>query len=93
MPINAHPDYLSAEGEYLKSTTNEEKLLSLKKMISKAPSHKGAENLRKMLTLRRKKLEKEISKNKKKRYKLKGIKKGDTQVVLIGKTKDRKSVG
>lgn len=91
MPINAHPDYLAAEKEYLGARTKKEKLNSLKKMISKAPSHKGAENLRKLLNKRRKKLEKEISKPKKFKKISKKIKKADMRVTIIGKTNTGKS--
>ncbi len=89
MPINAHPDYLAAEKEYSEASTKEDKILTLKKMISLAPAHKSAEKLRKMLTLRKKKLEKEFSK--KTKFKKEGIKKGEMQAVLIGKTNSGKS--
>lgn len=65
MPINAHPEYIAAEGEYLRAKSVEEKIEKLKKMISYAPSHKGGENLRAQLKTRLKKLleEKEKVKN------------------------------
>lgn len=85
MPINAHPDFLAAEKEYNEAQTLEEKLLKLKKMISLSPGHKGAENLRQQLTTRRKKLESQIIKAKKKgKSSNKGIKKEDMQAVIIG---------
>ncbi len=60
MPINAHPEYLQAEKEYHQAQTPKEQIEKLKKMISHAPSHKGAENLRAQLKTRLKKfLEKE----------------------------------
>ena len=46
MPINAHPDYLNAEQEYHAAETKEQKIKALKKMVSTAPKHKGAETLR-----------------------------------------------
>ncbi len=92
MPINAHPDFLAAEGEYNGAETKEQKIRALKKMISLCPSHKGAENLRAQLKKRLAKLkytkEKEIKKT---RGGKEGIKKEDMQVVIIGKTNSGKS--
>ena len=56
MPINAHPEYLAAEKEYLAAYALEDKIEKLKKMISVSPSHKGAENLRAQLRNRLKRL-------------------------------------
>ena len=93
MPINVNdPEYVKAERAYYESESKEEKLTALRKMISHAPKHKGGENLRQKLTQRRKKLEEEIEKTKKKGKGTKqGIKKGDMQVVLVGKTNSGKS--
>ena len=92
MPINAHPDFLAAEKIYLSAETKEQKIEALKKMISHAPGHKGAENLRAQLKRRLAKLkyshEKEIKRAKTGKP---GIKKEDMQAVLIGKTKTGKS--
>ncbi len=84
MPINAHPEYIAAEGEYLRAQTLEEKIEKLKKMISVAPSHKGAENLRAQLKTRLKKLTSQLEKSKKKGASKKGIKKEDMQAVFLG---------
>ena len=87
MPINAHPDFLAAEKIYLSAETKEQKITALKKMISHAPSHKGAENLRAQLKRRLAKLkyshEKEIKKSKSGKP---GIKKEDMQAIIIGET-------
>jgi ribosome-interacting GTPase 1 len=92
MPINAHPEFTAAEGEYLKSRTPEEKIEKLKKMISYAPAHKGGENLRAQLKSRMKKLLEEQQKSRKSRKSSKtGIKKEDMQAVIIGKTNSGKS--
>ncbi len=93
MPINVNdPEYTKAEKEYFKAENSQEKLMSLKKMISHAPKHKGGENLRQQLTQRRKRLEQEIEKKKRKRKSSReGIKKGEMQAVLIGKTNSGKS--
>ncbi len=92
MPINAHPDFIIAEGEYLNAKTPEEQIEKLKKMISTAPAHKGGENLRAQLRLRLKKLQEKLIKNKKtgKGSKI-GIKKSDMQAVIVGKTNSGKS--
>ncbi len=92
MPINAHPEYLAAEKEYLSAYKLEDKLKALEKMISLAPKHKGSENLLKQLKTRYKKLKGQISKNKKSRKgKKPGIKKEDMQTVIIGRTNTGKS--
>jgi ribosome-interacting GTPase 1 len=92
MPINAHPEFTAAEGEYLHAKTTEEKIEKLKKMISYAPAHKGGENLRKQLKTRLKKLieQKEKSRKSGKSTKI-GIKKEEMQTVIIGKTNSGKS--
>lgn len=92
MPINAHPEFTAAEGEYLNAKTLEEKIEKLKKMISYAPSHKGGENLRAQLKARLKKLleQKEKSKKSGKSSKI-GIKKEDMQAVILGRTNSGKS--
>lgn len=92
MPINAHPEYLQAEKEYLEAETLEQKIEKLKKMISHAPSHKGAENLRAQLKSRLKRFQEQLIKAKKsKKSTIIGIKKENHQVVFIGKTNSGKS--
>ena len=87
MPINAHPEFLAAEKVYIAAETREQKIAALKKMISHAPGHKGAENLRAQLKRRLARLkyanEKEI---KSKKGGKAGLKKEDMQAVLVGKT-------
>lgn len=92
MPINAHPEYTAAEGEYLNAKSLEEKIEKLKKMISYAPAHKGGENLRAQLKTRLKKLLEQKEKSKKTgKFSKSGIKKEDMQAVIIGKTNSGKS--
>lgn len=92
MPINAHPDYIAAEGEYLQANTLEEKIEKLKKMIALAPSHKGSENLRAQLKTRLKKFQEQLQKQKKSGKSSKvGIRKEDMQTVIVGKTNSGKS--
>lgn len=92
MPVNAHPDYLAAEKEYLIAKDLEEKITALKKMISLMPGHKGAENLRANLRFRLKKLEEKFEKGKRKTKTSKpSIKKEEMQAVIVGFTNSGKS--
>jgi len=92
MPINAHPEYTAAEGEYLHAKSLEEKIEKLKKMISYAPAHKGGENLRAQLKTRLKKLLEQKDKSKKSGKSSRvGIKKEDMQAIIIGKANSGKS--
>lgn len=92
MPINAHPDFIIAEGKYHLAQNPEEQIIALKEMISKAPAHKGSENLRAQLKTRLKKLQEKIIKSKKSGKSSKiGIKKSDMQAVIIGKSNSGKS--
>jgi small GTP-binding protein len=91
MPINAHPEYITAEKVYLEAETNEQKITALKEMISKAPSHKGAENLRAQLKKRLVRLKGAKEKENKKKKGKGGIKKEDMQCVIVGKTNAGKS--
>jgi len=90
MPINAHPDYLNAERKFHEAATDEERLTALDEMIRFVPGHKGAENLRKNLRTRYKKLKQESEKKAKKVGK-KGIKKELMQAVIVGLTNSGKS--
>ncbi len=92
MPINAHPDFLAAEKEYLLAVDPEEKIEKLKKMISLCPSHKGAENLRAQLRARLKRLQEQLIRFKKTKKGPQGIKKYDVQAVIIGETNTGKSL-
>lgn len=47
MPTNVTPQFQKAEQEYYEAKTSEQKLRALKHMLSLAPTHKGAEKLRK----------------------------------------------
>lgn len=93
MPINVNdPEYTKAEIAFHEAKTLEEQLLFLNRMISHAPTHKGAENLRQQLTTKRKRLEDQIKKKKKSgKSTKKGIRKEEMQVVIIGKTNSGKS--
>lgn len=93
MPINAHPEYISAEREYDSAEDDEERLKALEKMISVLPGHKGAEKLRAQIRLRYKKLKEKLAQEKKskKSSTKNGIKKEDMQAVIVGKTGTGKS--
>ncbi len=91
MPINAHPEYMAAQKEYLMAQTLEEKIEKLKKMISAAPKHKGGENLRAQLRARLKKFLEQQEKTKKSGKGKQGIKKEDMQAVIVGLTNSGKS--
>lgn len=93
MPINANFEYVNAEERYYSAQTDQEKIAALEEMLRTMPKHKGAENLRKNLTTRYKKLKKELEKARKsKKGKGKqGIKKAELQAVLIGLTNSGKS--
>ena len=92
MPINAHPEYLAAEKEYLAASDLNEKIEKLRKMISLAPAHKGGENLRAQLKTRLKKLLEQQEKNKKSGKSSKSsVRKEDMQAVIVGETGTGKS--
>jgi ribosome-interacting GTPase 1 len=93
MPINVNdPEYTRAEQAFHEASSVEDQLMALNKMISHAPSHKGAENLRQQLTTRRKKLEAQLEKKKKSGKSTKvGIRKEDMQAIIVGNTNVGKS--
>ena len=93
MPINVNdPEYTKAEKDYDIAQTIEEKIEALQKMISHAPSHKGAENLRAQLRTRLKKFREQLIKAKKSgKGGQAGIRKEDLQILLIGFTNSGKS--
>ncbi len=85
-PVNVSPEYAHAEKAHLEATTLEEKIETLKKLISCAPAHKGGENLRVQLKTRLKSLIEKLEKKKltKKSSGKEGIKKEDVQAAIIG---------
>jgi len=94
MPINANYEYMNAEAKFLSAKTDQEKLAALEEMMKTMPSHKSAENLRKNIRTRYKKLKQKLEteeKKKKAASKRLGIKKADMQAVIIGLTNTGKS--
>jgi len=93
MPINASPHFERAQAEYEQAQTTEQKIKLLKKMLTLAPKHKGAENLNAQLKRRLAKLKyTKIKEDKSGKSSFKGIKKEDLQALLIGKTNSGKSM-
>ncbi len=92
MPVNVHPEFAHAEKEYLAAERLEDKIKTLEKLISFAPSHKGAENLRADLKNRLKRLKEKQEKGKTsgKSTAVK-IKKESMQVALLGFANSGKS--
>lgn len=92
MPINAGPEYATAEKKYFAAQTLEEKIIGLEEMIRTAPKHKSSENfvaeLKKRLIKLREKQEKDRTKKGGGRV---GIKKEDMQLVIIGLANSGKS--
>ena len=91
MPINASYEYYAAEKKYLAAQTLEEKISTLRGLISASPTHKGSENLLAELRLRLKKFKEKLEKGKKVGGGKKGIRKDGFQVALIGLTNSGKS--
>lgn len=94
MPINATYEFGLAEKKFYDASTPEEKLKALQEMLSTAPSHKGAENLRdgiKRKMAKYKSLIKKEKQGKKGKNKF-GIKKeGAATICLVGTTNSGKS--
>jgi uncharacterized protein len=94
MPINATYEYYEAEKKYHNAQGDIEKLRTLEEMLSTAPSHKGAENLRAGIKSKISKLKKkqESERKQKKGGQALVIKKeGSARVCLIGLSNSGKS--
>lgn len=92
MPINAGPEFVKAEKEYLNSQKVEDQIYWLEEMIRAAPKHKGSEKFLSELKTRMRKLREKSEKMAKKSGGKKGIRKEGFQFVLIGKTNSGKSL-
>jgi len=85
MPTNVSYEYINAERDYLNAKTSAEKIIALQKLISVAPSHKGAENLRAQLKKRLAILKKDVLAAKKSGGKTETIiREGAAQAAIIG---------
>ena len=94
MPVNPGIAYQKAEQEYVKATTDSQRLIALKKMITLVPKHKGSEKLQKGIKekIRKLKYKKEKEIKQKKSQHVEVIKKeGAATIVLVGTTNSGKS--
>lgn len=95
MPANVSYEYANAKKKFDEAQTNEEKLIALQEMASTAPSHKGAENLRKDISRKiaslKSKMEKQAGSTKKSGYTINVKKEGAGQVLLVGLPNSGKS--
>ncbi len=94
MPTNVTAEYSAAEMEYTRASTTEEKLRALKKMLSTAPTHKGAEKLRQEIKTKISKLKEKQKKEAEQKKGRGGItvpKEGAAQIVLVGTPNSGKS--
>lgn len=96
MVTNTTVHFQKAELEAKYAKTNEEKLAALKKMLSLAPGHKGAENLRADIKRRiarlKELIEKERQQKKRKGFSIAVKKEADAQIILVGTTQSGKSM-
>ncbi len=95
MPANVSYEFAAAKKKYEDAQTNEEKLIGLQEMLSTAPSHKGAENLRKDISRKiaslKSKIEKQALSTKKKGHTINIKKEGAGQVLVVGLANSGKS--
>ena len=94
MPINAGYEYSLAEQEYHKAKTPKDRLKALQKLLSVAPSHKGAEKLRSGIKQKIAKLREEIETQGRKKSGGKSLaikKDGAAQICLVGTTQSGKT--
>lgn len=82
---NQSPFYKKAEVDFLNAKSDEERIECLEIMIRECPKHKGAEKMLAGLKTRYKKLTEGLERQKKSgKTKVKGIKKEDMQVIILG---------
>ncbi len=82
---NQSPFYQRAEEEYMRATSDQQRLECLEIMMKEVPKHKSSEKMRKNLTNRYKKIKSSLAKQKKSgKGGQAGIKKADMQCVLAG---------
>lgn len=93
MPINADYKFIQARKKYEEAIGLNNKLKALQGMLSAAPTHKGAESLRKDIKTRIAKYKELIQNEKKsgKRQQLSIKKEGAATICILGKTRSGKS--
>ena len=92
MPVNAGPEYFSAEKKYHEARTKEEKIEAIEEMIRTLPKHKGVHNILAQLRKKLSDLKKEAAKKasvKKPKFSIK--KEGYAQICIVGLTNSGKS--
>lgn len=95
MPTNVTVEYTTAEQEYSRAKTTSEKISALQKMLSNAPTHKGAEKLRQEIKTKLAKLKDKVRKEQERKSKGKSLsikKEGAATLVLVGPTNSGKSL-
>lgn len=94
MATNARPEFFKAQAKYNEAKTNSEKIRALEEMLSLAPDHKSAENLRAEIKTKiaklKDKIEKETTK-KSKGYSFAIKKEGAATVCVVGVVNSGKS--
>jgi len=93
MPANLPPEYYSAEADFKKASSTQEKITALEILISTVPKHKGTDKLRADLRRRLSKLREDSAKKKKSgRGDLYTVEKqGAAQAALVGFANSGKS--
>jgi len=92
MPANVTLEYGLSERNYREAKTDQERIIALNDMLSKAPTHKGSERLRQEIKTKISKLKERIEKTSKKKGKSLGIKKeGAATIILVGLTNSGRS--
>mgnify|MGYP001086262232 CR=1 FL=1 len=95
MPANVSFEYALAQKKYDEAKNDEEKIIALQEMISRAPAHKGGENLRKDLSRKlaslKAKIEKQAAAGKRSGSTINIKKEGAGQVLIIGSVNSGKS--
>lgn len=92
MPVNAGPEYFSAESKFLAAKTIDEQIACLEEMIKLAPKHKSSETFVANLKQRLKRFEEKKEKaSKSGKSSKKGIKKEGFQCVIVGLPNSGKS--
>ncbi len=95
MPANVNYEYITAKGKYEAANTDEERIIGLQEMISRAPAHKGGENLRRDLSRKLAALKNKVERNaavtKKSGHTINIKKDGAGQVCVLGLTNSGKS--
>ena len=69
MATNARPEFFKAQEKYNEAKTKTEKITVLEEMLSLAPDHKSAENLRSSLKQKLSKLKQQVDRERKRKGK------------------------